>query len=172
MFADNRDAAYSADGVRYLNINKQISALGTGCLDEGMGEAAPRDVLFVGTQSDLLAYDVEENSDKFFRDVPDGVNTLVCGKVGAVDHPLVLVGGNCSIQGFDSEGNELFWTVTGDNVSAMSLCDINEDGQNELLVGSEDFEIRTFANEEIVAEVTESDRSEGSIGSTLIICSH
>ena len=27
--------------------------------------------------------------------------------------PLAIVGGNCSIQGFDYEGNDPFWTVTG-----------------------------------------------------------
>ena len=32
------------------------------------------------------------------------------------------MGGNCSIQGYNHEGNEEFWTVTGDNVSAMAFC--------------------------------------------------
>ena len=29
------------------------------------------------------------------------------------NQPLAIVGGNCSIQGFDYEGNDPFWTVTG-----------------------------------------------------------
>ena len=45
-------------------------------------------------------------------------------------------------QGFDYEGNDPFWTVTGDNVSSLCLMDYNDDGKNELIVGSEDFEIR------------------------------
>jgi hypothetical protein len=28
----------------------------------------------LGTKTDLLAYDVDENRDHFFKDVPDGVN--------------------------------------------------------------------------------------------------
>jgi Bardet-Biedl syndrome 2 protein len=32
--------------------------------------------------------------------------------------------------------------VTGDNVSSLCLMDYNDDGKNELIVGSEDFEIR------------------------------
>lgn len=143
-------------GVRHLNINKQISAVGAGCLDK-----SKRDVLFVGTQSDLLAYDIDNNSDRFFKDVPEGVNTVLCGKVGSLEEPLALVGGNCSIQGFNNEGEERFWTVTGDNVRSLALCDVNGDGQNELLVGSDDFDIRTFSNEEIMAEVTEADRVVG-----------
>ena len=39
--------------------------------------------------------------------------------------------------------------LTQDNVSAMTFCDVDEDGQHELLVGSEDFEIRIFQNEEV-----------------------
>lgn len=38
------------------------------------------------------------------------------------------------LQGFDAAGKEAFWTVTGDNVSALALADIDKDGQNELLV--------------------------------------
>ena len=68
-------------------------------------------------------------------------------QVGSIDAGLAIVGGNCSIQGFDHTGEELFWTVTGDNVSALTFCDVDEDGQNELLVGSEDYEIRVFQNE-------------------------
>jgi Bardet-Biedl syndrome 2 protein len=32
--------------------------------------------------------------------------------------------------------------VTGDNVTSLCLMDYNDDGKNELIVGSEDFEIR------------------------------
>lgn len=30
-------------------------------------------VLFVGTQTNLLAYDVDSNADLFYKDMPDGV---------------------------------------------------------------------------------------------------
>ena len=77
------------------------------------------------------------------------MNVLTVGQIGSKDiesNPLAIVGGNCSIQGFDSEGNDPFWTVTGDNVSSLTLMDYNRDGKNELIVGSEDFEIRIFSN--------------------------
>ena len=35
---------------------------------------------------------------------------------------------------------------------------MNADSQNELIVGSDDFEIRIFQNEEVIAETTETDR--------------
>ena len=140
--------------IRFLNINRRISALACGKLDPKVD----REVLLVGAQTTLLCYDVNENADLFFKDVPDGVNTIVVGVFGGIEKPLALVGGNCSIQGFDHEGEEAFWTVTGDNVSTMTFCDVDEDGVLELLVGSDDYEIRVFQGEEVISETTETDR--------------
>ena len=144
------------DQVRILNINRKISALACGALNPNQD----KDILLVGAQTTLLAYDVLDNRDLFFKDAPDGVNAIVVGIFGgAADNaPLALVGGNCSIQGFDHAGNEAYWTVTGDNVSTMTFCDVDEDGALELLVGSDDFEIRVFRNEEVVSETTETDK--------------
>ena len=63
-----------------------------------------------------------------FLQMADGVNSLLVGLMGNNSTPLVLAGGNCSIQGFNHEGNDEFWTVTGDNVSSMGLVDFNSDG--------------------------------------------
>ena len=45
--------------------------------------------------------------------------------------------------------------VTGDNVHSMTLCDYNFDGKEELLVGSEDYNICVFQGDELVSEVSE-----------------
>lgn len=129
-----------------------------GPLQAKSASAPTSDLLFVGTQSNLLAYDVERNADIFFRDVQDGVNTLIVGKLASLPQPLVVSGGNCSILGYDFEGNEAFWTVTGDNVASLAFCDVDSDGLNELLVGSEDFEIRIFRHEELLSETPEADK--------------
>ena len=118
--------------------------------------------------------------------MPDGANTVTIGKLGSSHRPLAIVGGNCSLQGFDYQGlrvgnqgldktkhsgNDPFWTVTGDNVTSLVLTDYNKNGFNELVVGSEDFEIRVcclcnhvveilnqvFNNDEIVTEITETE---------------
>lgn len=119
---------------------------------------AGADILFVGTESNLLAYDVERNSDLFFRDTQDGVNSLVIGKLGGAANPLVIAGGNCSVLGFDYEGTEAFWTVTADNISSLAICDVDNDGMQELVVGSDDYEIRIFKNEDIISEVSEAEK--------------
>jgi hypothetical protein len=40
--------------------------------------------------------------------------------------------------------------VTGDNVCSLALCDFTASGQNALLVGSEDCEIRVFHGDELI----------------------
>eukprot|EP01105_Mastigella_eilhardi_P024274 TRINITY_DN6306_c0_g1_i1.p1 TRINITY_DN6306_c0_g1~~TRINITY_DN6306_c0_g1_i1.p1 ORF type:complete len:707 (+),score=207.40 TRINITY_DN6306_c0_g1_i1:35-2122(+) len=143
----------SLSEVRFLSINQQVTALSSGQLEtrENTHEA-----LFVGTQANILAFDVDENRDLFYRDVDDGVTAICVGKLGDQETPQAIVGGNCNIQGFNSRGEELFFTVTGDNISSMMLFDINGDSRNELLVGSEDFDLRMFSGAEIFAEVSES----------------
>jgi len=147
-------AGSTSSDISLLNINQHVNAICTGSLDE-----SGRDILFVGTPTNLLAYDVENNSDLFYKDVPDGVNALLVGQIGMDPTPMVIAGGNCSVQGFNSDGDDHFWTVTGDNVCSLALSDFNEDGYLELLVGSEDYDIRVFKDDEIIAEMTETEVS-------------
>lgn len=139
--------------IMFLNINRKITACVAGPLNPALGH----DVLMVGTPTSLMVYDVEENADLFFKEVHDGVNVIAHGNIATIDVPVCIVGGNCSIQAFDHEGSEMFWTVTGDNVSALEICDVNEDGQPELICGTEDFELRVFRHEDVVKEITETD---------------
>jgi Bardet-Biedl syndrome 2 protein len=139
-----------------LNINQRVTAITTGRIDPEVD----RDCLFVGTPTNLLVYDVEKNADVFHKDVADGVNAIAVGYIGSgkvADRPLAVVGGNCSLQGFDKEGNDPFWTVTGDNVTSLMMMDYSGDGRNELVVGSEDYEIRVFSGDEIITEITETE---------------
>lgn len=140
--------------IRQLSVNRRISALSCGDLENK--DDKPRDILLVGTHTNLLAYDVEANHDIFYKEVPDGVNSLATGTVPGVDAPLAMVGGNCSILGFDTEGEEQFWTVTGDLVSALAFRE-SSDGLQQLIVGSHDFDIRIFQDEEVISEATECD---------------
>jgi Bardet-Biedl syndrome 2 protein len=84
----------SDSNITFLNINKHICSVVAGQLLQ----SSSRDVLFVGTPSNLQCYDVENNKDIFFKDFSDGVNTIVVGQFGDIDQPVVIVGGNCSIQ--------------------------------------------------------------------------
>lgn len=140
----------SSDPVRFLNINRQTTALAAGAIQGKKQEA-----LFVGSQSAVFAYNVTDNSDIFFKDVGDGVNAMAYGTVGTLDIPTIIVGGNCSVVGFDAEGEEKYWSVTGDNVRAMALLPWVKDGRHSVVVGSDDNEIRVFNGDEVMCKMTE-----------------
>lgn len=144
----------SAEGdISLLSINQQVSSVCAGKLNPNI----QNDVLAVGSQTNLMVYDIEKNTDLFYKDTPDGSNAVVIGKLGDISATMAIVGGNCSIQGYDMEGNENFWTVTGDNVCSLTLLDFTGNSQNELIVGSEDYDIRVFREDEIIAEMTETE---------------
>jgi Bardet-Biedl syndrome 2 protein len=88
--------------TRTLNINKEITCVSAGKLDPHKGH----DFVIVGTQTNLFAYDVDNNADVFYKEVPDGINAMVVGEMDGAAGTLAVVGGNCSIQGFDLSGEE------------------------------------------------------------------
>lgn len=59
---------------------------------------------------------------------------MTVGKWGDIPETLAIVGGSCSIHGINSKSEDVLWTVTGDNVSALDLLDFNNDGLNEVRV--------------------------------------
>ncbi|CAG9466876.1 unnamed protein product [Pedinophyceae sp. YPF-701] len=150
-------AGSGVNATQFLNINRDVSCVDCGPLDRSIAH----DVLVVGTQSSVQAYDAEANREVFHREVADGASRVVVGNLGIFEQPVAVVGGNCSIQGFavdeNGEGQEVYWSVTGDNVSALALADVDGDGYNEILVGSEDFQVRVFQHEECLLETTETD---------------
>lgn len=77
-----------------LNINKNISCLAAGPLSP----AHKRDVLVVGCSTSLQVYDLVENKDLFYKEIPDGVCSLLFATLGSINAPVILVGENCSIQ--------------------------------------------------------------------------
>ena len=51
--------------VSLLSIGQHITSIAAGALNPTLG----RDVLLVGSQTNLLAYDIEQNSDLFYKEV-------------------------------------------------------------------------------------------------------
>lgn len=64
--------------------------------------------------------------------IPDGVAAIAIGKLNTMKDPAIIIGGNCSVHAFDHKGNEILWTVTGDNVRSIIVMDIDLDGSNEV----------------------------------------
>lgn len=38
---------------------------------------------------------------------------------------IIIVGGNCSLFGFNEDGDEVYWNVVSDTVSALCFTDID-----------------------------------------------
>lgn len=85
----------------------------------------------------MLAYHVHDNKDVFYIECQDGVKAITCGYFKDNTFPLVFVGGNSSVHGYDHNGKEMFWTVVGDVVTALILLDYNKDGMKEVLILSQ-----------------------------------
>jgi hypothetical protein len=57
--------------------------------------------------------DAYDNRELFYKEVPDGVTCIKTGYfMKAQSYAMLFVGSNCSIQGFDEEGNERFARLT------------------------------------------------------------
>lgn len=63
-----------------------------------------------------------------------GVSSIAVGKTGRIKKTMAVVGGQSALQGFDEDGNEPLWTLTGDNVGVLILFDVNRDGQIEVSI--------------------------------------
>lgn len=153
--SSSNSSTSTSEECSLLNINQTVNSLAAGPLKP---ESAT-EYLVIGTPTSLLVYDVQNNTDLFYREIPDGANTVAVGSIGSIDNSssLAIAGGNCALQGFNWRGSDSYWTVTGDNITALALFDINGDGLNELIVGSEDYDIRIFAEDTIISELTETD---------------
>ena len=137
-----------------LNINKEITCLEF-CNPNENEENKNSDVLFIGSDSSLMCYDIMNNKTLFDKDVIEGVFCMACGKFSKYTTPLCLAGGNCNIIGVDITGQDVFWTVLGGSAICMSLGDVDKDEKNELMVGTDDFTIRFYKDEEVINEVNE-----------------
>ena len=113
------------------------------------------DVLFIGCEISLLCYDIMENKTLFDREITEGVLSMSCGRFSTFTDPLCLAGGNCNIVGIDINGEEKFWTVLGGNAICMALGYFEQDNINALFVGTDDFTIRVYKDEEPIYEINE-----------------
>ncbi|KAK0179481.1 hypothetical protein PV327_005231 [Microctonus hyperodae] len=136
--------------IAELQIGRQIISLCTGRLHED-----ERDILIIGMHTHVLAYQVEENADLFYKQVADGAYSLAVGKLSWLPNPVTIIGGNCSVTILNNEGIEIFWTVMGDIVRSLAIFDFDGDGENELLAGTEDYELKVIKEDLILWETKE-----------------
>lgn len=96
--------------------------------------------------------------------MPDGVNTmLISAKLGSKCHPVVFIGGRCSLTALNENGTEVFWTVVGESVMSLAVIetdsglDGSEDCASQLVIGSEDYRIRIMQDNMTMVELIETE---------------
>lgn len=126
------------DSKSYINAGQKINCLDTIRIRE-------HEYVVIGTDNSLLVFDVMQNSQLFSVLVDDGVFSI------AVIDGVIYTGSNCALFGYDISGDEVFWTVTGDVVTAMCGCVLNKN--NSILVATNDLKISVFVGEESKREM-------------------
>lgn len=116
------------------------------------------DILLIGTIESLIAYDIYQNKTIFTKEMPEGVTCIEIGKlIDDLDGVCIVCGCGSALWGFNEKGNELFWTTIGGSITCLTTVDMDGDGFNEILIGSEDTEIKIFKKDMLIGELNESD---------------
>eukprot|EP00055_Hartaetosiga_balthica_P003199 m.6870 g.6870 ORF g.6870 m.6870 type:complete len:761 (-) comp2668_c0_seq1:36-2318(-) len=129
-----------------LHFNEEITALSCGNLEPTSSPSAV-DLIFVGSAHHLVAYNIVDNKNHFSTELSDGCSCLSTGTLSDSNKPLIYIGGTCSIYGYDAQGTDEFWTVTGDDVISMVVSEFKDSSKTELVVGSNNCEVHAFNSE-------------------------
>ena len=123
----------------FVNAGQKVTCMGSIKIRD-------QDCVIIGTDNSLLVYNVEQNSQCFTSLISDGVFSITVDRTNTI-----YVGSNCAILGYDTNGEEVFWTVSGDVVTAM--CEAEMNGNMSLIAASNDLVIRVFVGEESKREM-------------------
>ncbi|GAB0088836.1 Bardet-Biedl syndrome 2 protein homolog [Sergentomyia squamirostris] len=137
--------------IASLTLSQQITAIECGKLNP----SDEKEVLIIGSPTHILAYNIEENMDLFYKEIPEGIQTLCIGFIGMVQVPVVVTAGQGGLRAFDSTGTEHLWLITGCNCLTLVLFDVDKDGHNEILIGSQDSMIKIYKQDTLLYEFTE-----------------
>lgn len=89
-------------------------------------------MVLIGTKNSLTAFDVFNNKTLFYREIPEGVNCIKIGTLDENNEKIIICGCGTTIWGLKVDGTDLFWTALGDEINTLELCDIDNDGLNEV----------------------------------------
>lgn len=159
-----------------LNFNQEVRAIETGCLSADDS----KEILAIASPTQLLAYHVDNNRDIFFKEILEGIRTIVIGTVSMGEQPLVIVGGNRKwlhaeltnesirlifflksflaveyVRGYNAGGDEKLWIVTNGIVTCIAVADVNSDGKSEIIIGCDNGAIQVYQNDTLLYELFE-----------------
>lgn len=134
-----------------LSINYTITAIATGKLSA----ISEKEYLAIGTDTNILVYQVDDNIEVFFKEISEGVRSMVIGSTDLVNPPMLYCGTRTTVRGFNENGDELLWIVTSGIINSIILFDFNRDNDREILLGCEDEKIRIYKHDKFLRELNE-----------------
>lgn len=132
-----------------LSVNHKVTSVCTGKLSDG-----EKDYLAIGTEANLLVYQVDDNLEIFFKDIPEGVRSMVIGEID--NQSLLYVGSSTTVRGLNDKGEELLWIVNSSNypINTIIIFDFNRDNDKKIVLGSED-KIKIYKKDKFLHELSE-----------------
>lgn len=134
-----------------LSINYSITAIATGRLSQ----SSEKEFLAIGTDTNILVYQVDDNLEVFFKEISEGVRCMVIGTNDISHPPMLFCGTKTTVRGFNDKGDEILWIVTSGIINTIILFDINRDNDLEILLGCEDEKIRIYKHDKFLRELNE-----------------
>jgi Bardet-Biedl syndrome 2 protein len=78
-----------------LSINYSITAIATGKLSE-----SDKEYLAIGTDTNILVYQVDDNLEVFFKEVSEGIRSMVIGTSNVALPPMLFCGTKTTVRGY------------------------------------------------------------------------
>ncbi|KAL7041968.1 hypothetical protein ACKWTF_000972 [Chironomus riparius] len=135
--------------IGMLSVNYTITSIATGKLSD-----SDKEYLAIGTETNILVYQVDDNIEVFFKDVSESVRCMTIGNIDISYPPLLLVGSNTTVKGYNVKGDEILWIVISGVVNSIILFDFNRDNDQEIILGCND-KIRIYKQDKFIKELNE-----------------
>ncbi|XP_070504101.1 BBSome complex member BBS2-like [Chironomus tepperi] len=135
--------------IGMLSVNYTITSIATGKLSD-----SDKEYLAIGTETNILVYQVDDNIEVFFKDVSESVRCMTIGNIDISFPPLLLVGSNTTVKGYNVKGDEILWIVVSGVVNSITLFDFNRDNDQEIILGCND-KIRIYKQDKFIKELNE-----------------
>lgn len=149
MFNSQKAWSEIKKDIGMLSVNYTITSIATGKLSD-----SNKEYLAIGTETNILVYQVDDNIEVFFKDVSESVRCMTIGNIDISYPPLLLVGSNTTVKGYNIKGDEVLWIVISGVVNSIILFDFNRDNDQEIILGCND-KIRIYKQDKFIKELNE-----------------
>ncbi|CRK86559.1 CLUMA_CG000236, isoform A [Clunio marinus] len=136
--------------------NKTTSKIEFAITAGKLSKSSENDYLAIGSDTNILVYQVNDNLEVFFKEITEGVLCMIIGTTDDRAGPMLFCGSKQTVRGFNEHGDEILWIVTSCFVNSIELFDFNRDNELEIILGCENEKIKIYKNDKFIRELNES----------------